>query len=175
MSYWLPVGLSLAATLFRRGERRNDMNKALSTLTVAGGAGLGLALASTSAKAFVPLVLGAIIGGSVLGGAVLGSAASNANNYPTVVTPVAPTVASEPAVTVNSKTCHFAHRWINGVRHRVRVCTVAAAPAPAVVPEAAVPEYGYGYGAVPAYGYGYYAMAPGHCDVISGNHVCLPN
>ena len=150
------------------------MNKALSTLTAAGGAGLGLALASTSAKAFVPLVLGAIIGGSVLGGAVLGSAASNANNYPTVVTPVAPTVASEPEVTVNSTTCHFAHRWISGVRHRVRVCTeqpVAAAPAPAVVP-----EYGYGYGAaVPAYGYGYYAMAPGHCDVISGNHVCLPN
>ncbi len=149
------------------------MNKALSTLTAAGGAGLGLALASTSAKAFVPLVLGAIIGGSVLGGAVLGSAASNANNYPTVVTPVAPTVASEPSVTVNSTTCHFVHRWVNGARHRVRVCTeqpVAAVPAPPVAP-----EYGYGYGAVPAYGYGYYAMAPGHCDMISGNHVCLAN
>ena len=120
----------------------------------------------------MPVVLAAIIGGSVLGGAALGTAASNANNYPTVGTPVAPMVASEPAVTVNSTTCYFTHRWINGVRHRVRVCTgqpVAAAPAPAVVP-----EYGYGYGAaVPAYGYGYYAMAPGHCDVISGNHVCF--
>ena len=150
------------------------MNKALSTLTRT-GAGVGLALASTSAKAFVPVVLAAIIGGSVLGGAVLGTAASNANNansYPTVG--VAPTVTSEPAVTVNSTTCYFTHRWINGVRHRVRVCTeqpVAAAPAPAVVP-----EYGYGYGAaVPAYGYGYYATAPaGHCDVISGQRVCFP-
>jgi hypothetical protein len=137
--------------------------KALSTLT-ATGAGVGLALASTSAKAFVPVVLAAIIGGSVLGGAVLGGAASNANNYPTAGTP---TVASEPAVTVNSTTCYFTHRWIHGARHRVRVCTgqpVAAAPAPAVVP-----EYGYGYG------YGYYAMAPaGHCDVISGNQrVCF--
>jgi hypothetical protein len=145
------------------------MNKALSTVTAA-AAGVGLALASTSAKAFVPVVLAAIIGGSVLGGAVLGGAASNANNG----TSVAPTVASEPAVTVNSTTCYFTHRWINGVRHRVRVCTgqpVAAAPAPAVVP-----EYRYGYGAaVPVYGYGYYATAPaGNCDVISGQRVCFP-
>jgi hypothetical protein len=147
------------------------MNKALSTLT-ATGAGVGLALASTSAKAFVPVVLAAIIGGSVLGGAALGTAASNANNvnsYPTVG--VAPTETSEPAVTVNSTTCYYTHRWINGVRHRVRVCTgqpVAAVPAPA-------PE-GYGYGAaVPAYGYGFYATAPaGHCDVISGQRVCFP-
>jgi hypothetical protein len=100
----------------------------------------------------VPAVLAAIIGGSVLGGAVLGSAASNANHANSY-----PTVASEPAVTVNTTTCYFTHRWINGVRHSVRVCSgqpVAAAPAPAVVPE---------------YGYGYYATAPaGHCDVISG-------
>lgn len=149
------------------------MNKAISSLTAA-SAGVGLALASTSAKAFVPLVLGAIIGGSVLGGAALGTAASNANNPPTVVTPVAPTVASEPAVTVNSTTCHFAHRWINGERRRVRVCTgqpVATAPAPAVAP-----EYGDGYGAAgPAYGYGYYALPPGHCDVINGSQrVCTP-
>jgi hypothetical protein len=145
------------------------MNKALSTLTAAGGAGIGLALASTSAKAFVPLVLGVIIGGSVLGGAVLGSAASNANNANSYST-----VASEPAVTVNSTTCYFTHRWISGVRHRVRVCTgqpVAAVPSPVLVP-----GYGYGYGAaVPAYEYGYYATAPaGHCDLISGQRVCFP-
>jgi hypothetical protein len=147
------------------------MNKAISALTAAGGAGVGLALASTSAKAFVPLVLGAIIGGSVLGGAALGTAATNANNPPTVVTPVAPTVVSEPGVTVNATTCYFTHRWINGVRHRVRVCNpVATAPAPAVVP-----QYGYGYGAAPPTGDGYYATAPaGHCDVIGGQRVCYP-
>jgi hypothetical protein len=170
VSYWPEAGLSrsLAASTLAKGE--NDMNKTLSTLTAA-SAGVGLALASTSAKAFVPVVLAAIIGGSVLGGAALGTAASNANNYPTVGTPLAPIVTSQPAVTVNSTTCYVTHRWVNGIRHRVRVCAaqrVAAAPAPAVS------EYGYGYGpAVPAYDYGYYAMAPGHCEVISGNRTCF--
>jgi hypothetical protein len=168
-----PAGrIDPVAGFFDISERRSDMNKTLSTLTAA-GAGVGLALASTSAKAFVPVVLAAIIGGSVLGGAALGTAASNANNYPIVGTPVAPAVASEPAVSVNSTTCHFTHRWVNGVRRRVRICAeqpVAAAPAPAVAP-----EYEYGYGAaVPAYGYGYYAMVPsGNCEVISGNRVCF--
>ena len=147
------------------------MNRSLSTLS-ATGAGLGLVLATTSAKAFVPVVLGAIIGGSVLGGAVIGSAV--ANNAPTAVTPVAPTVASAPAVTVNSTTCYFTHRWVDGVRQRVRVCTgqpVAEAPAPGVVV-----QDGYSYGAaVPAYGYGYTATAPGHCHDISGNRVCFAN
>lgn len=144
------------------------MNRALSTLS-ATGVGLGLALATTSAKAFVPVVLGAIIGGSVLGGAVIGSAVANSNRYPTVVTPVAPTVAEGPAVTVNSTTCYFTHRWVDGVRRRVRVCTgepVAVAPTPAVAPQ---------YGAAPAYGYGYYAMAPGHCEMVSGSRVCFGN
>jgi hypothetical protein len=76
------------------------MKKAVSTLTAA-TAGVGLAVASTSAKAFVPVVAAALIaGGALAGGAVLGSAATNsyyaypyAYGYPTVATtaPVAVT------------------------------------------------------------------------------------
>jgi hypothetical protein len=95
------------------------MRKALATAT-APTAGVGLLLASTSAKAFVPLVLGAIIGGSVLGGAVLGSAANNANN--TVVAPAPTVVAPAPGVTVGSTTCHFTRAWNGYAWHRVRVC-----------------------------------------------------
>jgi hypothetical protein len=98
------------------------MRKALATAT-ASTAGVGLLLASTSAKAFVPLVLGAIIGGSVLGGAVLGSAANNAANSDVVTgarTPVA--VATAPGVTVGSTTCYFTHAWVGNVWQRVRVC-----------------------------------------------------
>ena len=84
------------------------MRKALTTAT-ASTAGIGLLLASTSAKAFVPLVLGAIIGGSVLGGAVLGTAAvnsaSNTGNVRTVVATPA------PGVTVGSTTCYFTRQW----------------------------------------------------------------
>ena len=148
MSYWLPVGLSRPPAI-SKGERVN--------------VGEGVRAGGPGGDHW-----------RQRGGAVLGTAASNANNansYPTVG--VAPTVTSEPAVTVNSTTCYYTHRWINGVRHRVRVCTgqpVAAVPAPAVVPE----RYGYG-AAGPAYGYGYYATAPaGHCDVISGQRVCFP-
>jgi len=112
------------------------MNRAKSTLTAA-TAGLGLAaLASTSAKAFVPLVAAAIIGGAALGGVALGSAATNSYyypyGYPTVATtaPVAvapaPTVVAEPSVTVNTTSCYFTHRWIDGVRHRVRICNTVA-------------------------------------------------
>jgi hypothetical protein len=100
------------------------MNKAVSTLTAA-TAGLGLAVASTSAKAFVPLALAGIIGGAALGGAVLGGAATNSYYTPTYVAPAAPVVVT-PGVTVGSTSCHFAHRWINGVRERVQVCHTVA-------------------------------------------------
>ena len=98
------------------------MNKTLTT-AIASTAGVGLLLASTSAKAFVPLVLGAIIGGSVLGGAVLGSAANNAayQNGPAVV-------ATAPGVTVGSTSCYFTDRLANPVTQtwvRERVCTTA--------------------------------------------------
>jgi hypothetical protein len=98
------------------------MNKTLSTLT-ASTVGVGLVLASTSAKAFVPVVLAAIIGGSVLGGAVLGNAANNAANSDVVTgvrTPVA--VAPEPGVTVGSTTCYFTHAWVGNAWQRVQVC-----------------------------------------------------
>ena len=92
------------------------MRKALATAT-ASTAGVGLLLASTSAKAFVPLVLGAIIGGSVLGGAVLGSAANNA-----AVAPPPAVVAPAPGVTVGSTTCYFTRAWNGYAWRRVRVC-----------------------------------------------------
>jgi non-ribosomal peptide synthetase component F len=98
------------------------MNKALTTAT-ASTAGVGLLLASTSAKAFVPLVLGAIIGGSVLGGAVLGSAANNAANNDVVVAARSPTVvAPAPGVTVGSTTCYFTRAWNGYAWRRVQVC-----------------------------------------------------
>jgi hypothetical protein len=78
------------------------------------------AVASASAKAFVPLMLAAIIGGAAVGGTVLGSAATNSYYNPTYVAPVA--VVPEPSVTVGSTICHFAHRWVNGVRERMQVC-----------------------------------------------------
>ena len=93
------------------------MRKALTTAT-ASTAGIGLLLASTSAKAFVPLVLGAIIGGSVLGGAVLGSAANNAAYAPAP----AVGVARGPAVTVNGTTCYFTNAWNGYAWRRVQVC-----------------------------------------------------
>jgi hypothetical protein len=94
------------------------MRKALTT-SIASTAGVGLLLASTSAKAFVPLVLGAIIGGSVLGGAVLGSAAVN-NNYTANGRTVVATTA--PGVTVGSTTCYFTREWNGYAWQRVRVC-----------------------------------------------------
>ena len=103
------------------------MNRTVSTLTAA-GAGLGLALATTSAKAFVPLALAAIIGGAAVGGAALGGATTNPYYYPyypysTYVAPSPPVaVATAPTVAVGSRVCHFAPRWIDGVRERVRVC-----------------------------------------------------
>ena len=100
------------------------MTRALSTLTAA-TAGVGIALASTSAKAFVPLVLGAIIGGSVLGGAVLGTAATHPA-YPYYAT--AAPVAVTPGVTVNSTSCYFTDRLVNPVNQtwvRERICTTA--------------------------------------------------
>jgi hypothetical protein len=98
------------------------MRKALATAT-ASTVGMGLLLASTSAKAFVPLVLGAIIGGSVLGGAVLGSAANNAANNDVIVGARSPAVvAPAPGVTVGSTTCYFTHAWVDNVWQRVQVC-----------------------------------------------------
>jgi hypothetical protein len=97
------------------------MNKAVSTLAAA-GAGLGVVVGvPTTAHAFVPVVLGAIIAGSVLGGAVLGTAA--ANNANTVVAPPGPAVvAPAPGVTVGSTTCYFTRAPVNGVWRRVQVC-----------------------------------------------------
>jgi hypothetical protein len=95
------------------------MRKALATAT-ASTLGMGVLLAATSAKAFVPLVLGAIIAGSVLGGAVLGTAAANANR-PLLVAP-APAVAPAPGVSVGSTNCHFTHAWVGNVWRRVEVC-----------------------------------------------------
>ena len=109
--------------------------RVVSTLTAA-TAGVGLTVAATSAKAFVPVVAAALIaGGALAGGAVLGSAATNypygyyPYGYPAVTTtapvavaPAPVTVAEAPAVTVNSTSCYFTHRWINGIRHSVRVC-----------------------------------------------------
>ena len=146
------------------------MNKAVSTLTAA-TAGMGLAVASTSAKAFViaPAVAAAALAGGILGGAVLGSAASNSGTYPYYAT-----AAPGPAVTVNSTTCYFTHRWINHVRRRVEVCNGPAgrtvAPAPLAAAPVATPTYAYGYGyeAVPAV-----IAPPGYCEVISGNRVCF--
>lgn len=154
------------------------MNKALSTLTAA-TAGVTLAVASTSAKAFViaPAVAAAVLAGGVLGGAALGSAASNAYNYPaypTVVAPAAP-VAVAPSVTVNSTTCYYTHRWINHVRTRVRVCRSPGAEAE--LPLAAAPATAPLVAPAPVYGaYGYYGYEPapvGGCEIISGNRVCF--
>ena len=98
------------------------MRKALATAT-ASTAGVGLLLASTSAKAFVPLVLGAIIGGSVLGGAALGTAANNAaNNNVVVGARSLAVVAPAPGVTVGSTRCYFTHGWVGNVWRPLRVC-----------------------------------------------------
>jgi hypothetical protein len=98
------------------------MRKALTT-SIASTAGLGLLLASTSAKAFVPVVLAAIIGGSVLGGAILGTAANNAANNNVVVGARSPAVvAPAPGVTVGSTTCYFTRAWDGAAWRRVQVC-----------------------------------------------------
>lgn len=94
------------------------MRKALTT-SIASTAGVGLLLASTSAKAFVPVVLAAIIGGSVLGGAVLGTAAVNNANTGNVRAVVA---TPAPGVTVGSTTCYFTHAWVGNTWQRVQVC-----------------------------------------------------
>jgi hypothetical protein len=119
-------------------------------------------------------VAAAILAGGVLGGAALGSAATNAYNYPTVVTPAAPVaVAPGPSVTVNSTTCYYTHRWVNHVRRRVRVCNgpaVAQMPLEAA-PVAAAPAYDYpaAVAVTPAP-----VVAPtGYCDIVAGNRVCF--
>jgi hypothetical protein len=98
------------------------MNKT-STTAIASTAGVGLLLASTSAKAFVPLVLAAIIEGSVLGGAVLGSAANNAANNNAYVANGRTVVATNaPGVTVGSTTCYFTRARDGYAWRRVQVC-----------------------------------------------------
>ena len=59
------------------------MNRTVSTLAAA-TAGVGLAVASTSAKAFViaPALAAGILAGGVLGGAAIGAAANNRYTYP---------------------------------------------------------------------------------------------
>jgi hypothetical protein len=95
--------------------------KTVSTLTAAtAGVGVMVGLPS-AAHAFVPLVLGAIIGGSVLGGAVIGNAITNP---PPPYTGVArsPVVAPAPAVTVGSTTCYYQNAWVGGAWQPVQVC-----------------------------------------------------
>jgi hypothetical protein len=94
--------------------------KAVSTLTAA-SAGVGVVVGLPSAAhAFVPLVLGAIIGGSVLGGAVIGNAITNPPPYTGVAR--SPMVAPAPAVTVGSTTCYYQNAWVNGAWQPVQVC-----------------------------------------------------
>ena len=175
------------------------MNKTLSTLTAA-TAGVGLIVASTSAKAFViaPALAVAILAGGVLGGALLGSAMTNGYTYQIADAPSAGAVATAPSVSVNSTTCYFTHRWINHARTRVRVCDtpVAEAPVAAAAP-AAAPTVAYGYPSVvtpapvaatpvaaPTVEYPAIvapepvvaapAVAPvGECQIIAGNRVCF--
>jgi len=100
------------------------MNRTVSTLTAA-TAGVGLAVATTSAKAFViaPALAAGMLAGGVLGGAAIGAAANNGYYYAAPAVTTAPAVAvAEPTVTVNGASCYFTHRWIDGVRHRVRMC-----------------------------------------------------
>lgn len=95
------------------------MNKRISMLTSA-SAGVGLTLATTSAKAFfiAPALLAGLLAGSVLGGAAIGNAVSNANagNGRAVV------AAPAPAVTVGSTTCYFTNAWVGTAWRRVQVC-----------------------------------------------------
>jgi len=98
------------------------MRRVLTALT-ASTLGMGVVLAATSAKAFVPVVLAAIIAGSVLGGAVIGAGVNNAANRNTVVAAEGPVVAAPaPGVTVGSTSCHFTHAWVGNVWRRVEVC-----------------------------------------------------
>jgi len=98
------------------------MRRALTALT-ASTLGMGVVLAATSAKAFVPVVLAAIIAGSVLGGAALGTAANNAANNDVVAGARSPAVvAPGPGVTVGSTSCYFTHAWVGHVWQRVQVC-----------------------------------------------------
>jgi hypothetical protein len=95
------------------------MTRAVSTLTAA-TAGLGLAVASTSAKAFViaPALAAGVLAGGILGGAVLGSAASNSYYS-------SPYYAA-PGVTINSTTCYVRPRLANPVTQtwvNEQVCT----------------------------------------------------
>jgi len=95
------------------------MRRALTALT-ASTLGMGVVLAATSAKAFVPVVLAAIIAGSVLGGAVIGAGVNNAANRNAVVAAEGPVAA--PGVTVGSSSCYFTHAWVGNVWRRVEVC-----------------------------------------------------
>lgn len=98
------------------------MRKALTT-SIASTVGVGVLLAATSAKAFVPVVLAAIIAGSVLGGAAIGTAVNNAANNDVVVGARSPAVvAPGPGVTVGSTNCYFTHAWVGNAWQRVQVC-----------------------------------------------------
>jgi hypothetical protein len=95
--------------------------KTVTTLTAAtAGVGVMVGLPS-AAHAFVPLVLGAIIGGSVLGGAVIGNAITNPP-YPYTGVARSPMVAPAPAVTVGSTTCYYQNAWVGNAWQPVQVC-----------------------------------------------------
>jgi hypothetical protein len=95
--------------------------KTVTTLTAAtAGVGAMVGLPS-AAHAFVPLVLGAIIGGSVLGGAAIGNAIT-APSYPYTGVARSPVVAPAPAVTVGSTTCYYQNAWVGNAWQPVQVC-----------------------------------------------------
>lgn len=90
-------------------------------------AGLGLAAATTSAKAFViaPAVAAAALAGGIFGGALLGGAVANSANQPYAYEPPA-AVTTQGGVTINATTCYYRDRLVNPVTHswvRERVCT----------------------------------------------------
>jgi hypothetical protein len=98
-----------------------------------GGGGLGgdKGFAMTLSALQLPS-LAAALAGVVVGGAATGSARADSqyhsHSYPTVVTAAPEAVAPASSVTIVSSTCYLTHRWIDGIRHRVRVCDYTVAP-----------------------------------------------
>jgi hypothetical protein len=89
-----------------------------------------LALCTTGLISLASAPAAALAGG-VIDGAALGSATANSqyqfawydrrDHRHDGVMPA-------QSVRISSSACYLTHRWINGVRHRVRVCEYRAAP-----------------------------------------------
>ena len=96
------------------------------SILTAATTGLGLAAATTSAKAFViaPAVAASALAGGIFGGAVLGGAVANSN--PAYVAGPPAVVTTQGGVTINGTTCFYRDRLVNPVTQswvRERVCT----------------------------------------------------